>query len=91
MAVQHEAVGMWWASCPAEELDEEALIEMQKDWDPRWGDRRQEMVFIGIEIDKENLISRLNSCLLNDSEMDQGIDAWLKFEDPFPRWAFVDE
>ena len=91
MAVQHEAVGMWWASCPAEELDEEALIEMQKDWDPRWGDRRQEMVFIGIGIDKENLISRLNSCLLNDSEMNQGVDAWLKFEDPFPRWAFVDE
>ena len=91
IAVQHEAVGMWWASCPAEELDEEALIEMQKDWDPRWGDRRQEMVFIGIGIDKENLISRLNSCLLNDSEMNQGVDAWLKFEDPFPRWAFVDE
>lgn len=91
IAVQHEAVGMWWASCPAEELDEEALIEMQKDWNPRWGDRRQEMVFIGIGIDKENLISRLNSCLLNDSEMNQGVDAWLKFEDPFPRWAFVDE
>jgi G3E family GTPase len=91
MAVHHEAVGMWWASCPAEELDEEALIEMQKDWDPRWGDRRQEMVFIGIGIDKENLISRLNGCLLTDSEMNQGVDAWLKFEDPFPRWAFVDE
>ena len=91
MAVQHEAVGMWWASCPAEELDEEALIEMQKDWDPRWGDRRQEMVFIGIGIEKENLISRLNSCLLTDAEMNQGANAWLKFEDPFPRWAFVDE
>lgn len=91
MAVQHEAVGMWWASCPAEELDEEALIEMQKDWDPRWGDRRQEMVFIGIGLDKENLISQLNGCLLTDAEMNQGVDAWLKFEDPFPRWAFVDE
>jgi len=91
MAVQHEAVGMWWASCPAEELDEEALIEMQKDWDPRWGDRRQEMVFIGIGIDKEDLISKLNGCLLTDAEMNRGVDAWLKFEDPFPRWAFVDE
>jgi G3E family GTPase len=91
MAVQHEAVGMWWASCPAEELDEEALIEMQKDWDPRWGDRRQEMVFIGIGLDKENLISKLNGCLLTDAEMNRGVDAWLKFEDPFPRWAFVNE
>lgn len=91
MAVQHEAIGMWWASCPAEELDEEALIEMQKDWDPRWGDRRQEMVFIGIGLDKENLISKLNDCLLTDAEMNRGVDAWLKFEDPFPRWAFVDE
>lgn len=91
MAVQHEAVGMWWASCPAEELDEEALIEMQKDWDPRWGDRRQEMVFIGIGLDKENLISKLNDCLLTDAEMNRGVDAWLKFEDPFPRWAFIDE
>lgn len=91
MAVQHEAVGIWWASCPAEELDEEALIEMQKDWDPRWGDRRQEMVFIGIGLDKEDLISKLNGCLLTDAEMNRGVDAWLKFEDPFPRWAFVDE
>ncbi len=91
MAVQHEAVGMWWASCPAEELDEEALIEMQKDWDSCWGDRRQEMVFIGVGIDKENLVSRLNNCLLTDSEMNRGVEAWLKFEDPFPRWAFADE
>ncbi|MFN8771147.1 MAG: zinc metallochaperone GTPase ZigA [Neisseriaceae bacterium] len=91
MAVQHEAVGMWWASCPAEDLDEEALIQMQKDWDPQWGDRRQEMAFIGIGIDKESLISKLDSCLLTDTEMWAGVDSWAKFEDPFPLWAFVDE
>lgn len=88
MAVQHEAVGMWWASCPADELNEDVLQEMQKDWDPIWGDRKQELVFIGIDIDKKILIEQLNSCLLTTHEMSLGHKEWIKFEDPFPIWQF---
>lgn len=87
-AVQHEAVGMWWASCDADLIDEDAVIEMQKDWHPVWGDRRQELVFIGIDINKDELIKQLNSCLLTINEMDLGVKAWEKFNDPFPYWGF---
>jgi G3E family GTPase len=90
MAVQHEAVGMWWASSPAEDIDGDALVEMQKDLDPIWGDRRQEIVFIGIRIDKKGLINKLDSCLLSDNEMSLGIERWSKFKDPFPQWRFAE-
>lgn len=88
MAVQHEPVGMWWACCPADELNEEVLLEMQKDWDPVWGDRKQELVFIGIDMDKQMLIDKLNSCLLTPQEMNLGYKEWIKFADPFPVWQF---
>ena len=36
-----------------------------------FGDRRQEIVFIGIQLHSDNISSALNACLLNDNEMEQ--------------------
>ena len=91
MAVQHEAVGMWWAASPLEDMDSEDLIDIQKDWDPIWGDRRQELVFIGVNLDKQNLIDNLDKCLLNEHEMSAGKNTWQVFSDPFPKWGFIDD
>lgn len=90
MAVQHEAVGLWWDACPKDEIDEETLNEMKKDWDPLWGDRKQEMVFIGINIDKKSITERLNKCLLSEDEMSIGIEEWKALPDPFPEWKFAE-
>jgi hypothetical protein len=46
-----------------------------------WGDRRQEIVFIGMDIEQDRLTTALDDCLLNDEEMAAGPDVWTKYED----------
>ena len=43
--------------------------------------RRQEVVFIGMDIEQDRLVSALDDCLLNDEEMAAGPDVWKKYED----------
>lgn len=82
--LQHKAAGFWWASAPAEE---QARARRQiADWDPRFGDRRQELAIIGIDLDEAALRSRLDECLLTDAELCQGVDSWRQLPDPFPAW-----
>lgn len=51
-----------------------------------YGDRRQEIVIIGINMDKEKITSLLDACLLTDEEIALGLKEWKKFKDPFPNW-----
>lgn len=54
--------------------------------DNRYGDRRQELVFIGVHLDKEKVEEKLNACLVTDEEYEAGRDLWETFNDPFPSW-----
>jgi G3E family GTPase len=83
--LQHKAAGFWWAASPAEE--QAKARRHIPDWDPQFGDRRQELAIIGIEMDQALLRRRLDACLLTDAEMSRGEASWLKLPDPFPRWA----
>lgn len=49
---------------------------LRKDWDGDWGDRRQELVFIGQGLKHEEIQKLLDSCLLSDDEMAMGVDGW---------------
>lgn len=87
-----EPGGLWWASVPQTEWPDDleermAVLEM---WQEPWGDRRQEIVVIGMELDKEQISAHLDACLLNDDEIAAGPEAWRHYCDPFGSWAYVD-
>mmetsp|Transcript_3456 Transcript_3456/g.7203 ORF Transcript_3456/g.7203 Transcript_3456/m.7203 type:complete len:510 (-) Transcript_3456:337-1866(-) len=50
--------------------------KLRRDWDGDWGDRRQELVFIGQELKHGEIQRVLDSCLLNNDEMAMGVDGW---------------
>ncbi|MBM0105894.1 GTP-binding protein [Steroidobacter sp. S1-65] len=86
--LQHKAVGFWWAVAP--EADRQRARESIEDWDPNFGDRRQEIAIIGIGMDEAALRRRLDACLLTDAEMAEGIRAWRSLPDPFPEWRVTE-
>ena len=61
--------------------------EMKASWNPVYGDRGQELVVIGVKMDKAAVTAQLDSCLLTEAEMAAGREAWAKMEDPFPEWV----
>ncbi len=73
---------------PEDELAEyfEECPESLETWDPNYGDRRNQLVFIGIQLDKEDIVNELDSRLLSDSEM---FDDWNSLPDPF-EWEIVE-
>lgn len=83
-------MGMWWAAVTPEERAGQAdLFEESAapHWQEPFGDRRQEIAFIGSTMDREGIETALDACLLTDAEMDAGPLGWLDFEDPIPAWA----
>lgn len=71
---------------PAELADAEQRAALRAIWDPTYGDRRQELVLIGIDLPENEIRAALNRCLLRDSELMSGPLAWSMLLDPFPHW-----
>ena len=57
--------GQWYATMPADELEDLMLREpaVRKDWDDEYGDRMQKLVFIGQHLDKKEISALLDECL----------------------------
>jgi len=87
--VRHEAGGFWWASVPKDLWPTDGKWQQWREsvWDPVFGDRTQEMVFIGVGFDVDQLRARLDACLVNKDEARQlRQDPTLRLPDPFPAW-----
>ena len=59
--------GQWYATMPKEELLQMMDREpgLRRDWDERYGDRMQKLVFIGQHLDKEAIAEALDKCLVD--------------------------
>jgi G3E family GTPase len=79
-------LGSWWASVPRERwpAHPEALKEVLSKWQEPWGDRRQEIVFIGAGLDEAALRARLDAALVPARAFTP--EAWTGLSDPFPAW-----
>ena len=80
-------LGTWWAAVPKERWPdhESARSYLAERWQEPWGDRRQEIVFIGAGIDWPALRARLDACLASQ-DIAPGPDAYPDLPDPFPTW-----
>ncbi|MBX3259751.1 MAG: zinc metallochaperone GTPase ZigA [Labilithrix sp.] len=83
--------GFWWAAVPraAWPTDPDALSEIRSVTSGPYGDRRQEIVLIGIGMDEPALRAGFDRCLLDEDEMAGGAARWARLPDPFPHWGPV--
>jgi G3E family GTPase len=92
-SAEYRPVAQWWAAAPEGSLpeDEESRMEITREWREPYGDRRQELVFIGQDLPREKMLEELEQCLLTDEEMEAGPNGWkLLLEDPFPGWTALE-
>jgi len=74
-SLRSENAGVWWSSMTFQDrMQSMAFIENQneieKDWDITFGDRKNEIVFIGKDMDEQLIIQELNTCLSSDDELE---------------------
>ncbi|WP_210712777.1 MULTISPECIES: zinc metallochaperone GTPase ZigA [Pseudomonas] len=86
--MRHGFAGRWWRFVPKQHWpqDEESTAAIMQNWTAATGDCRQELVFIGQNIDFTRLCAELDLCLLDDDEMALGVEGWSLLNDPFGPW-----
>jgi len=80
--------GMFWRAVPKKDwpTDEDSLASIEAQWTEPFGDMRQELVFIGQDLDKDGITKELNQCLLSEDDVLKGKAYWTSLNDPFPSW-----
>ncbi|MEM1159191.1 MAG: zinc metallochaperone GTPase ZigA [Verrucomicrobiota bacterium] len=85
--------GMWWAAMPEDEWpdDENNMDGIMDRWQKPYGDRRQELVVIGQEMDQDAIEGAFQAALLTEEEIESGVSSWASLADPFPDWETLPE
>ena len=74
-SLKADSAGVWWSSMPYEKrIQYVAFVDNQKhiesNWDKFYGDRKNELVFIGQEMDEELIRKELANCLSTEKEIE---------------------
>lgn len=85
-------MGTWWASVPKDRWPQHDSVQtyMTQHWEDPWGDRRQEIVFIGSGIDWADIKARLDAALVS-KDVATSPDSLPDFPDPFPLWRMAEQ
>lgn len=80
-------LGLWWSAVPANRWpdDPETVDMIKKNWQNPFGDRRQELVFIGTGLNQTAITQMLDGALVPDTNSDD-FAQWQGLNDPFPKW-----
>lgn len=83
---QIEPMGLWWAAIPRADWGhaEGERPDERAEWHPRYGDRKQEIVFIGQRMDEARIRARLDACLLDQALERADSSTWGRMNNPFP-------
>ncbi len=85
----HEPIGQWWASVPRERWPASGTpqrLGIEKNWKEPFGDRINEVVFIGQNMDRAAIEQAWKAAHLNHTETRKGVKSWAALNDPFPSW-----
>jgi G3E family GTPase len=90
-SLRADLAGVWWCSMPfsqrmmyASFVENKDLIEAR--WDKEFGDRMNELVIIGQDMNKELIIKELEVCLCTLQEWEE-VKKGKKLKDPFPQFS----
>ncbi len=84
-ASEFRPAGHWWAAVPREDWDstDEDRPDRQPSWHARYGDRGQEIVFIGQSLDQARIRAQLEQCLFDDRALPERVESWGVEAHPF--------
>ncbi|AMV28337.1 Putative metal chaperone YciC [Gemmata sp. SH-PL17] len=84
---------VWWADVPRDQwpTDSDERTEILATFEGEYGDRRQELVFIGQSLDQVAIRAALDAALMTEAEMCGGSVAWAQINDPLPEWLALDQ
>ena len=82
---RYNMAGLFWQAVPDADWPQEPELHdaIMQSWAEPYGDRRQELVFIGQQLDKTAMLAELEACLLTDAELAAGEQHWLQLPNPF--------
>ncbi|MBB4823041.1 G3E family GTPase [Sporosarcina luteola] len=84
-SITFQGAGQWIASLPERQQQQviEEDPELMRRWDEEHGDRQTELVFIGLDMDRNEIEMQLDQCLLTEQEMKMD---WSSFKDELPKF-----
>ena len=88
-----EGLGRWWAAAPRHHWPEDSASRdrVRAVWTAGWGDRRQEIVFIGKDLDGGAIRAALDACLVGSVDVATFDPVRHRgAPDPFPAWEAAD-